>query len=83
MLHRDGICITVPEMQKIVKDYAVESYHVTMMENGGCILRFGDDDPMVLLHQKELEIETLKAQVRFLMTMAYGIDYSRAEELVK
>jgi hypothetical protein len=74
--------MTKAEMEKIVKDYAIESYHVTALPDGGFELRYGPNDPAELLRQAEMEIETMKVQIRWLMTMCYNIDYTRAEELI-
>lgn len=83
MLHRNSVRMTKPEMEKIVRDYALESYHVNAYRDGSYELLWGDSDPMNLLQQAQLEIETMKVQIRYLMTKAYGIDYTKAEELVK
>lgn len=100
MLHRNSVRMTKPQMEKVIKDYMLESYHVLAYDNGGYELLYGDDDPLKLLceaekhiaalepqvkrlREAELEIETMKVQIRYLMTELYGIDYTTAEELVK
>lgn len=83
MLHRDCVRMTKLEMDKIIRDYALESYHVKGYPDGSYELRFGDDDPLDLLQKAELEIETMKVQIRYLMTKVHKIDYTQAEELIK
>lgn len=83
MLYRDCVRLTELEMQRIIKDYALDSYHIKVFEDGSYELRFGENDPLELLKKAELEIETMKVQIRYLLTKVHKIDYTKAEELVK
>lgn len=83
MLYRDGIRVNRLEMEKIIRDFALRSFHVKCYPDGSYELRFGEGDPLDLLQKAELEIETMKVQIRYLMTKVHKIDYTQAEELIQ
>ena len=75
--------MTKKEVNELIESFQLTSYHVTVHEDGSCILRFGDDDPMETVKKLKMDIAVMKTQIRQLMTMAYGMDFTKAEELIK
>lgn len=75
--------MTKQEVNDIIESFQLRSYHVTVHEDGNCILRFGDDDPMETIKRLKMDMAVMKTQIRKLMSMAYGMDFEKAEELIK
>lgn len=75
--------MTKAEMHEAINTYHIASYYVREHEDGSVDFMFGDEDPMKKIEDLKLENALLKDQLRCMATIAYGIPYDKAEELIK
>ena len=75
--------MTKEQMQQMVDSFQLRSYHVTIEDDENVILRFGDDDPMEVIRKKDMEIEVMKTQLSYLMSLTHDMPYGKTEGLIR